>query len=353
MRKLSVAIVATLVCGVLVQRAEAAITYGTAYNSGNVYVRHGAATAFPCAGGGTCVSAEQSVTLGTGYDKAEIYMTGFLGKYTQAGSPQNIRIFKVGLEKVSYTSGTGVFKWKLAGEIRASSGSAEPWEVDVHFVIVLTKNAGADVRFHTLGSCMATAGDTCTGTSTLTGAAVNGMDFAGVAIANFSLTRTDGTAGIPIHRMAVDLTSYTISGTDVSLTHTCTFGDASPSGENMACTVYAVTFAANNSETDNSARALTDSAKTAPVATASSDSAGAVNIDGVLGSVAAWDLSFDSSGEHKLWRWEAGFKNISATLGATDFMNYTRIGFLGDTWNSTTTSPFTVVNEIIKVLTLP
>jgi hypothetical protein len=351
----TVMLLAAVAAMMVMTRAYAQPVYGTAYTStsGSVYVRHGYAINF--SGAGAATSATQSVAVPSCLDERQIFLTGFSAKYTQAGSPQNVRVFRVGVETIGCSTilGTPTFQWRAFGTVQASSGSSEAWSIDLHFVIVLTKSADAHVAaFSSLTSCTGTSAGSCNATTTLTGAAPSGMDFAGVGIQYFQVQRTDGSAGIPIHQMAVDLTNNSVSGTDVSLTHTCAFGDATPAGESMACTVWAATLAAKTGETDNFAPTYTDSALASEFSDTDNDSAGGTNIVGVLGGLAAWDLSFDSNGQHTLWKWKAGFTDISLTAGSPDLMNHTRTGFLGDTWNSTSTSAFTVVNDLLKVFVL-
>ncbi len=70
--------------------------------------------------------------------------------------------------------------------------------------------------------------------------------------------------------------------------------------------------------------------------------------NGAAAGLDKWNNIFTSGNARNIWRWDAGYSAVGMTGGNTWSAN--KIGFLGDTWNNTTSSGnFTTTTDSLVI----
>jgi hypothetical protein len=344
--------------------SAATVTWGVGAFNPSVQIVHGKVSGFTCPGGGVC-TFPVTKSMGAGYDVADVIMTGFTVQWS-SGNVNRLRRFDLGFSKPTYDTSSGLVSFTLSGEIREHDLGSEPWTVgEVHFVLVVVQiSLGGPTALLNdgPGQCEASDTDTCTFPAVpFPGGWPAGNHFSGFGPRHISFhLKTSDPKGFAIHKLGLDLSNYSHppGTTDVSVTPVCQFGDSTPIGEQIGCNVDVVSITVPTGDM----QAIPDIPPLAPpvitptylFSQSVNESLGATDVVGVMGGLTRFLLQFTDGTGHPIWRWDAGFKNISTTLGSPDVFNYTYTGFMGTiSGNTASTSQFSLTLNGIKALLLP
>ncbi len=178
----------------------------------------------------------------------------------------------------------------------------------------------------------------CSSMHAIAGAQPAGTTIAGIALKSFNLSLTAGFGpGIDIREMGVDVSSFSLSGTTATVTLNGILQDDTPA-ENMRAdaTVVAIAgTAANTAVLFSGDNVLNTNAAFASAG--ATGSPGGIAIAGAYGGLRKWNAAWTAGNARPIWRVDGGYANLAANIPGKQWLA-TWIGFLGDTWGSTTSS---------------
>lgn len=314
------------------------LAYGTTYTSSaaNIATKSGSYIAFSAPAGGAAGQVfNTTMPAGATYDKAQIWLTGFRAYYSQSLAPLKIYKVKVAVSIVSWNSSTGALSWRLDGELGDAAGAATPWKMDFLFQIMTYAGTAMSGVESAAPTCSAAA--SCTSMHAITGAQPVGMNIAGIALKSFNLSLMAPGAGIDIREMGVNVSTFSLVGTTATVTLNGVLKDDSPT-EFMRADATVVAIAGTSS---NTAMVVSGdnvfNTNTAFASAGATNSPGGIAITGAYGGLRKWNVAWSAGNARPIWRVDGGYANIAANIPAKQWLA-TWIGFLGDSWGSTTST---------------
>jgi hypothetical protein len=272
-----------------------------------------------------------STILPSGYEQAQIFLTGW--RVENLGGTTTLQRIRLSTTAVHYDSASGKFDWEASADLRSNVGFGDEYRFTVYFSILLAKSAGARMTVFSDG-CSAPTGGRCQQSTQIPNAIPAGWEPNAVAVRMFEMEVVSATvSGIPLNRLALNINQWNESGTTVDVPLECEMFDGTPT-EPMKCKIEGVSIAMAPGETFHT-RFGSGHTLTQFLASPTQSSPPSLPVDGALGGLDRFLLSYGSGQEAKTWSLAADYMDTVICPNNIDFC-YDRIGFLGDTFRSQT-----------------